>query len=75
MTLLFWNVRGLGNSKARQALMDLPKIFFGDLPISFLKSIRYSIDVIQNSRSISKSNLWILFHASHTYAKRRELWL
>ncbi|KAL4204254.1 hypothetical protein AMTRI_Chr01g108860 [Amborella trichopoda] len=74
MKLMFWNVRGLGNSRARRALKDIvhstkpeiivvvePNIFFGDLPISFLKSITYSIDVIQNSRDISKPNLWILW--------------
>ncbi|ERM99350.1 hypothetical protein AMTR_s00108p00123240 [Amborella trichopoda] len=66
----------LGNSRARRALSDIvhsvkpeiidvdePKKFFGDLPISFLKSIGYTVDVIQNSRNISKPNLWILWKA------------
>ncbi|KAL4189227.1 hypothetical protein AMTRI_Chr08g164420 [Amborella trichopoda] len=65
-----------GNSRARRALSDIvhsvkpeiidvdePKKFFGDLPISFLKSIGYTVDVIQNSRNISKPNLWILWKA------------
>ncbi|XP_026378820.1 uncharacterized protein LOC113273292 [Papaver somniferum] len=77
MRVLYWNIRGLGRSKAKGKLYSLVKAFIPTLVWIFEPKIRVKYDscsrlrlpgmnkkIIHNSTKCRKGNIWIMWSAS-----------